>query len=246
MAQITVRDESLSLDEPVLVEGLPGVGLVGKLAADHLVESFDMEYYAACYCEGLPRVAVYDAEDTHARPPVRLYADAERDLLVLQSDVPVSPADASEFAGCVTGWLATNDALPVYLSGIPVEEKTGVGELYGVATGGAADLLDEHGIVPPAQAGVVQGPTGALVHEAERTDLDSLALVTESMSSFPDPEAAKVVLDHGIGPVAGIDVDTDELVEHAEEIQEARERLAQQMQQAGEESSRAQPRGMFQ
>jgi uncharacterized protein len=246
MAQITVRDDTISLDEPVLVEGLPGVGLVGKLAADHLVETFDMEYYAACYCEGLPRVAVYDSEDSHARPPVRLYADAERDLVVLQSDVPVSPADASEFAGCVTGWLTQQDALPIYLSGIPVEEKTGVGELYGLATGAAGGLLDEHGIVPPPQGGVVQGPTGALVHEAERTDLDSLALVTESMPNFPDPEAAKVILEHGIAPVAGIEVDTDRLVEHADEIQEARERMAQQMQEAGEESSRAQPRGMFQ
>ena len=35
-----------ALDDPVLVEGLPGVGHVGKLAAEHLLEEFDAELVA--------------------------------------------------------------------------------------------------------------------------------------------------------------------------------------------------------
>ena len=31
------------LEAPVLVEGLPGIGHVGKLAAEHLLEEFDAE-----------------------------------------------------------------------------------------------------------------------------------------------------------------------------------------------------------
>lgn len=32
MARISVIDDEISLDEPTLVEGFPGVGLVGKIA----------------------------------------------------------------------------------------------------------------------------------------------------------------------------------------------------------------------
>ena len=50
----------------------------------------------------------------------------------------------------------------------------------------------------------------------------------------------------GIGPIADVSIDTDRLVEQAEEISEARQQLAQRMQEAGEESTSARPMGMYQ
>jgi uncharacterized protein len=68
------------------------VGLVGKLATDHLAETFEMVHYANVHCEGLPPVATCEDGDHDMTTPVRLYADPERNLLALRSDVPVSPA----------------------------------------------------------------------------------------------------------------------------------------------------------
>lgn len=244
MARIQTHTE-VNLDAPVLVEGLPGVGLVGKLAADHLVEELDMTYYASCHCEGLPRVAVYETGSPAVRPPVRIYADEERDLLVLQADVPVSPRVATEFASCVTGWLVDNDVTPVYLSGL-AEKKEDVPEMYGIATGDGEGLLADCGIDTPTENGVVSGPTGALLAEAGEQDIDGVGLVVQSNPNFPDPEAARVLLTKGIEPLASIEVDTEKLVEQADKVAEARERLAKQMQEASEESTRAQPVGMYQ
>jgi uncharacterized protein len=245
MAHINVVTDAIALDEPTLVEGLPGVGLVGKIVADHLVDSFEMDYYAGVYCDGVPDVGVYRGERSTLRPPVRLHADAERDLLVLQSDVPVSPTEATDFAACITGWLADNSVTPLYLSGLP-DQSDEISEVYGVATGAGNDLLDDAGIVPPAEGGLVSGPTGALLSRAEQDDYTSVGLIAETNPQFPDPEAARAMLDGAIEPLAGIDIDTDDLVEQAEEIQEARERLAERMQQADDESSQAEPIRMFQ
>jgi len=245
MAQIAVHRDDLELDAPTFVEGLPGVGLVGKIAADHLVDTLDMTHYATCHCDGLPEVAVFRDGQTDYEPPVRVYADVDSDLLALQSDVPVSPGVAEEFAGCLTGWLTSLDATPLYLSGLPAP-KTDAPELYGVAHGDVAAVLAEHGIDPPTQDGVISGPTGALLYQARREGLDAAGLVVESNPNFPDPAAARVVLTRGIGPIAGISVDTDDLVEQAEEITAAREELAKRMQEAGQESSSAQPMGMYQ
>ncbi|MFC6724613.1 PAC2 family protein, partial [Halobium palmae] len=71
-------------------------------------------------------------------------------------------------------------------------------------------------------------------------------LVVESDPQFPDPEAARVVITDGIGPLTGVDVPTDDLVEHAEEIRDAKERLAARMREADEESTQARPLGMYQ
>lgn len=237
MAQVTVHTD-LEMESPTLVEGLPGAGLVGKIAADHLVESLDMDYVASCYCEGLPQVAAYRGNSSEVRPPVRIYGDRERDLLVLQSDIPVSPSKASAFANCLTSWFESNDVFPLFLSGLP-QEKEGAPEVYGIATGDATNQLDEAGIVPPRDAGLVTGPTGALIHEAGAQDIDSVGLIAETEAQFPDPEAARSVLTHGIEPLTGIEVETESLVERADEIQEAREQLVEQMQGGGDESSEA-------
>jgi len=248
MARVREKTD-VSLDEPMLVEGLPGVGLVGKIATDLIVDQFDMEYVASIDADGIPRVAIYDEDKRGIEPPVRIYADEERDLLALQSDVPVSRTAAVDFADSVTNWLTDVDATPLYLSGLPIEDQTPdeIPDIYGIATGNAASLLDEQDIPLPPERGVVGGPTGALLNRAAETHLDAVGLVVESDPQFPDPTAANRLITNGIEPITGVSVNTDELVDRAEEIREQKEKLAQRMQQAGEEeSSQAQPMRMFQ
>lgn len=54
------------------------------------------------------------------------------------------------------------------------------------------------------------------------------------------------MLERAVGPLAGIEVSTERLVERTDEIRAARERLAQRMQAAEADSSRAQSIGMYQ
>ncbi len=248
MANVTVVAEDVELDRPTLVEGLPGIGLVGKIATDHLVETFDMTYFASIDCEGLPRIAVYEDGSRELQPPVRLYADEERNLVALQSDVPVSASAASEFSSCISNWLEDHDATAIYMSGLPnKKEADEIPSLYGVATGDVADRLDEQDIDTPGDKGAISGPTGALLHEAGARDLDALGLIVESDPQFPDPEAARILIERGIAPLTGVEVDSSDLVERAEEISEQKEQLAQRMQEAeSDESSQAQPLRMFQ
>ena len=244
MASVEVHTE-VELDDPLLVEGLPGIGLVGKIAADHLIETLDMTPHASVHCDGIPRVAVYGADDGAVRAPVRIYADEESDLLVLQSDVPVSPSGSQDFAACVTGWMAERDVTPIFQSGRPTDNNTDP-SLVGISTGEGAALLDDADIDRPSEDGAVQGPTGAMVYEAGRSGLDGVGLVVDADPQFPDPAAARVLLVDGVIPLTGVDVETEQLVEQAEQIATAKADLAQQMQQGGEDSTQAKPLGMYQ
>ncbi|WP_251331352.1 proteasome assembly chaperone family protein [Haloplanus pelagicus] len=247
MSGIEIHHDDVSLDAPTLVEGLPGVGLVGKLATDHLAETFDMVHYADVHCEGLPPVATYQSGDHDLTTPVRLYADAERDLLALRSDVPVTPPAALEFAECLSAWADGDEVTPIYLSGIGRERDDGTTPgLYGIATGDADDSLAAVGIEAPDESGLVSGPTGALLSHAVRTGTTALGLIVESTPQFPDPRAAAHLLQSGIGPLLGVEIPVDELTDSAEEIRRAKRRLARQMQEAEETSSQARPLGMYQ
>lgn len=246
MGHVEIREE-VSLERPTLIEGLLGVGLVGKIATDHVIAELDMTYFGFVRCPGLPRVAVYEAGDRETYPAVRLYASEAHDLVVLRSDVPVSPSQVDDFATCVTRWIAERDGMPVYVSGFPAEvEAEGSRELYGVATGNAETLLEDLDVQPPETDGVWSGPTGALLARADEVGMDAVGLIVESDPQFPDPEAACAYINQGVNPIAGVNVDDAGIRDHAEDIRSEKEQLAQQMGQTGDESSKAGPVGMYQ
>lgn len=246
MAHVEIHAD-VELDEPTLVEGMPGVGLVGKIATDHVISELSMEYFGSVRCPGLPKVAVYSSGSSRLFPPVRLYASEEHDLVALRSDVPVSPTEVSAFAECVSGWLEEQSAFPIYVSGSPADVSDDDDRaMYGVATGEAGRRLTGHGIEAPGTDGVWSGPTGALLARAGEVGMDAVGLIVESDPQFPDPEAACTYLERGISPLAGVEVDDSELRERAEDIREEQQQFAQQMGGDGDDSSRVEARGMFQ
>lgn len=250
MAHIAVKSPNIVLDEPMLVDGLPGKGLIGKLITDYLISTFEMDYYAGVYCEGIPAVAAYRPSGSRVRPPIQIYADGERDLLVLVSDIPVPASNAPEFAGCITDWLNKETVTPVYISGFsqPTEENATEQEerLYGLTTGAGETLIENTEITAPQHAGIVTGPTGALLNQASDDDLDSVGLLVESTDTLPDYEAAQIVINHGIEPITGVEIDTEPFAEQSIEISSVTESALKQLGESADGSTRAQPTAMFQ
>jgi uncharacterized protein len=72
-------------------------------------------------------------------------------------------------------------------------------------------------------------------------------LIVESDAYFPDPAAARTVIDEGIEPLTGLDIDTDPLKESAGQIRSQKEELAKRVQDMTDERShQAFPREMYQ
>jgi len=241
MAQVLPFDDA-EFEAEYLVEGLPGVGLVGQITVDHLANELGAESYARVDCDGLPQVAVFNQDEHPVEAPVRILTEPSSEIALLQSHVPVSPGSTDGFADCLVEWMEEVDVTPVLLSGLPVRYDT-TPSLYGISTGDGDELLGD--VKPPAKGGVVSGPTGAVLKEASDRDLNGAGLVVESDPQFPDPTAARVVIENGIKEITGVDVDTSKLVEQAEEIMETKKDLAKQMGEGQEDSTTATPRGMY-
>lgn len=251
MADIHVHREDIELDTPKLVEGLPGIGLVGKIATDHLIETHEYDLYASVHCETLPQLGIYAEGDRTVRSPVRIYANETGTELCLTSDIPVQLDDSMHFVDCVTGWINREDVLPIFLSGRPAqptdEDDRPEPTVFGVASGQAATRLDTLDIQLPTESGAISGPTGALLHRCAERNMDAIGLVVDSNVQFPDPKAARMLIESAIDPIVGTETDTAALIDHANDIRAQREALAQSMQEAGTDaSSQAQPLRMFQ
>ena len=241
--EINLVDENVGLEDPYLVEGFPGVGLVAKIAADYIVQRLDMQLYAEVFSEDAPSVTVFEKGELQSS--IRIYASEEHDLLVLKSDAPVSSEDTDIMEG-LNEWMEENGITPLYQLGIPVQKKQEEPEVRGVFSGDASEVIDKADIQRPQGFGIVSGPTGGLLEKAIMRDLNAVGLTVKSDPQFPDPDAARKLIEEGISQITGISIDTANLKQSAEEIKEKKQKLVKQMQEAEDhEKSQAYPSEMY-
>ncbi len=223
------------LRDPVLIEGLPGVGHVGKLAAEHLLEEFDATLVRRVYSEHFPpQVTVKEGRSELACVEFHtLPMEDGRDLLVLTGD-----HQAQDNAG---HYRLTDTLLDVAAS-FGVEKAFALG---GVPTG---ELIEEYDVIAAASdddllaeleehvefredepAGGIVGVSGLLLGLGERRGLPAACLMGETSGYLVDPKSARAVLGV-LEEVLGFEVDVSSLEERAEEMEEVVRKI-QEMEQ---------------
>ncbi len=231
-------------DEPTLIEGLPGHGLVASIAVDQITTQLGLDHYANIQSNDFPPVATF--EDGLVQDLVRVYAGDDPPVMTLQSDLAL-PSDAYRpLSNCILTDLADTYRKAIFLVGAPAESEDQLGTVTGVATTEdvKAQLLDA-GVAVADERGVVGGVTGALVRECHRSEIPAALLIVRAHPHLPDPGAARSVIETALEPLVDFDIDTTELEERAEEIQQQLRQVAQQYQQmSAEREETAEPRAM--
>ena len=222
---------SLDVDDPVFVEGLPGVGHVGKLVAEHLVDEFDAELVRRIYSHHFPPQCTVDEDGRTELVSLEVYvceADG-RDVVIVTGDHQSQTID---------GHYAIAEGL------LDIAEATGAAAIYtlgGIATG---ELVEDYGVVGAANddgllqeldgygvgfgdgepEGGIIGVSGLLLGLGERRGLSGACLMGETSGYMVDPKSAQAVLEVLMEAV-GFDVGMQELEDRAEEMEEVVKRL---------------------
>ncbi len=230
--------ETADLDDPVFVEGLPGVGHVGKLVAEHLVEELESQLVATVYTEHFPPQIGVDEEGIATLAHAELHAvwTEGRDMLVLTGD---------HQAGNNVGHYHVTEAFLDVATEYEVEEIYALG---GVPTG---ELIEEYGVLGAVSdeelleeleeagvefrseepAGGIVGVSGLLLGLGGRRGFDAACLMGETSGYLVDPKSARAVLEV-LQDRLDFDVSFEALDDRAEEMEEVISRL-QEMDQAG-------------
>jgi len=222
-------------DEPVFVEGLPGVGHVGKLAAEHLVEELDGELVRRIYSTHLPPQVTVD-EGVTRLAAVEIYAVETDDveLLVLTGDHQAQ--DNTGHYGLTDAVLDVAEELNTErvfaLGGVPTGELIDEYDVIGAINGedqreglGEADV-EFRGDEP---AGGIVGVSGLLLGLGSRRDIPAACLMGETSGYLVDPKSAQAVLEV-LQEIAGFEVDFSSLEDRAEEMEEVVRKI-QEMEQ---------------
>ncbi|ASJ10658.1 proteasome assembly chaperone family protein [Thermococcus sp. P6] len=216
------------IEEPTLIEGYPGIGLVGHIAANFLARELGMELIGYVESPFIPPVALI--LEGKPNPPVRFYG--KDNMILAMADIYVPPTLVSEIARELVGYLKEMKGKSVIsMGGIGIGFFKDQLEVWGVATGEELNRKLEEAGVKILQYGSIMGMSGKLLWEAGKEGLDAYVLLGETFGDKPDPRAAANVIEV-LKKLALVEVSTEPLIREAEAIEAQLRKMHEQVEQA--------------
>ncbi len=242
---IVYEKEDLGLEAPILLEGLPGVGNVGKLAAEHLVAEVKAEKFASIFSKYFPPQVMVEENGIARLVSNELFyhkkVGAEKhDLIVLVGDYQgLTPEGQFLLSGAMIDLARKYHVSKVitlggFGVGHMVEEPRVLGAASDLQT---VDELREIGVTftrGEPGSGIV-GASGLLLAFAQLTGIPAACLMGETSGYFVDPASARALL-RKISAILGATIDLSKLDEKASQIDKITSKL-RELEQVEEKAS---------
>ena len=201
----------------IMLYGFPDVGLVGVIAASHLISELkNMDEVAYMDSKLLPPLIVLHEGLPHS--PIRIFGN--HDILLAVSETAIPADTIYPLMNALIDWgKSKNVRMMISLSGIPIQERQDAQELKVFAAASSSEVLKvvkEKGI-EILNEGYMVGPQAIMLQRCARLGLPALTLLAQCFPNYPDPEAAAEVLKE-LANITGIKVDVSKLLEKGEEI----------------------------
>lgn len=232
------------IEDPLFVEGLPGVGLVGKLAVDHLISECESQPVTRVYSEHFPPAISVDGDGMGSLPSLSVHAietDA-RDLLVLAGEAQAQEAVGQYRLAGATLDIAQSFGVNqvVTLGGFGTGEEVDDYDVIGAASARSEDLrerLEAAGVSFEREGapGNIVGMSGLLVGLGAREGFETAGLLGLTPGYHVDPGSARAVLDV-LQAAFDFSVSLETLDDQAEHVHELLQRI-QEIQQRRQEPS---------
>jgi len=224
------------LRSPVLIVGLPGIGLVGKLAADHMIKELKAEKIAELYSPHFPHQVLMRKNGTMRMLKNKIYVlpskGRGKDVVVLVGDVQAVTSEAQyEVCGKMLDFFAKLGGKEIYtLGGYGVGKMVDVPKVFGSATHKEMiEGLKKHGLIFGIANGSIIGAAGLLLGVGRLRGMRGACLMGETHGGYVDAKCAQSVL-KALGSILGIEINLAKLEERAKES----EKFARKMEKEAE------------
>ena len=211
--------KKIPIADQTLIVGFPGVGLVGSIAANFIVDSLKMEMVGQLHSDKLPPAAV--VQEGIPLAPVRIYQ--HDNLVILLSDFAIPIQLSNEMAQTILEWQDGHSGFKsiITLEGLmaqPTEEKADA-KVYGVGSTDSARKKLTDAKLDIFDHGWITGVSGLLLSEGNRIGQDVICLLADANAMYPDARsAAKLVQTIDI-ILPEIKLDLKPLIDEAEKIE---------------------------
>jgi uncharacterized protein len=201
-----IRRSKIKLNNPILIAGLPGPGLVGSISTSHIIEQLHMHQIACVESEFIVPGVIYIGGKI--RHPFRLYSNQEGNVCVLVCEAPIMIHGIHSVLDTVIKWVKDNEVREVIvLEGIPVEgipdssrkpmvlssdiREDNNDSLYKDDTEEKNDFSSSSS----SNTTFIAGISGGLLSSCLSNGIACKALLIPTSSGIPDPEGAAILIE---------------------------------------------------
>lgn len=233
MESIVIRYlEHPKLEDPTFVEGLPGIGNVGKLAAEHLKDELKAKKFAEIFSKYFPpQVLVQDDGQVKLVSNELFYVKRGpgKDLVFLTGDYQgLTPEGQYELSDFILREVAQLGVKRMFtLGGYGMGRMVTKPRVLGAATDvSLVKEMEAHGVVfsrGEPGAGIV-GASGLLLGLGRLHDVRAVCLMGETSGYFVDPKSAQAVLEI-LTKVLDVTISFEELENKAKQIDQITSKL---------------------
>ncbi|MGC9037275.1 MAG: proteasome assembly chaperone family protein [Candidatus Micrarchaeia archaeon] len=207
--------ENKNLKGYTLIDGFPGAGLVGPMAASYIIEKLNMEYIGYIDSDLFPPItAIHDGVPMFT---ARIYADPKNKLLVVLSEFTIPTNAVHALGEELLSFVRKNGVSKmVSIGGMPSQQLSNVA--YVIAS---QKDLSEKAIkqgFKPIDEGVIAGVSAVLLTGAAEFNIPMLYILVEVNPEIMDPKYAEIAIS-ALNKLLGISIDLSELDKEAKEVE---------------------------
>ncbi|MCD6538551.1 proteasome assembly chaperone family protein [Candidatus Bathyarchaeota archaeon] len=196
--------------------GLPDVGLVGTIAASHIISKMKLTEVAYVKSELLPPIIML--EEGLPKAPIRIFGYEK--LIVLTSEIAIPSSSIYSIIEALTDWIWKKKVQEAFtLGGLPVPNRYEIEKpkIFGAASNkNLLERLKEKDI-QPIKRGFLVGPQALILSFCAEHGIPAIALLAECFHNYPDPEASSIVI-QALNRMIDMNIDVSELIEKGEEV----------------------------
>lgn len=197
---IIVEKEDVELKNPILVEGLPGLGMVGKITVKYLIKQLKAKKFAELYS---PHFAYYVL--VNDKGSIKLLNNefyywkneaGGSDLILLTGDSQAQTIEGQyEVADSIIEFASKKNVSMLITVGGYRKDVVDTPRVLASATSSEAlkKALEAGSLTNPPGSPVV-GAAGLLLGLAKFKGIEGICLLGETPGYIPDPKAAKSIL----------------------------------------------------
>ena len=224
-AEIRVTSE-VKLHDPILVEGLPGLGFVGKIAAEHIIRELGAKQFASLYSPYLPPQVMIQNDGTVKMMKNELHAyrgkKGQPDIIFLTGDAQGFTIQSHyAISGTVLDFCKRYGTETVYtLGGFGIGKLVKEPRVFGAVTDKSLiPNLKKHGVVFQQVTGPIVGAAGLLLGLGALRGMQGICLMGETHGNYADPKSARRVTEV-LSKLLKLDVSLKDLDKQARETAE--------------------------
>jgi uncharacterized protein (TIGR00162 family) len=224
--------EKIKPKNPIFIQGLPGVGNVGRIAAGYLVDELNAKKFAELWSSHfLPIVLLHDQANVHLLKNEFYWIKRKKnDLIILIGDSQSStPEGHYEICSTILDYLKKLKVKEIItLAGLSIGEKVEEPKVYGAVNDEALiKKYLKYGIKFDSQkVGTVIGAAGLILGLAKYYKIKGICLLGETIGYpvLPDPKSAKAVLQI-VSKILDLKINLEKIDERVREMEEFLKRM---------------------